>query len=39
MSITPQINRVISEGDEIYYEVRGQGQPLLLIPGGGGDGW
>lgn len=39
MALTPQINRVISEGDEIYYEVRGQGEPLLLIAGGGGDGW
>ena len=27
-----------TEGDELYYEVRGQGQPLLMIPGGGGDG-
>lgn len=39
MSVTPQINRVTNEGDEIYFEVRGQGEPLLLIPGGGGDGW
>jgi pimeloyl-ACP methyl ester carboxylesterase len=39
MALVPQINRVVSEGDEIYYEVRGEGQPLLLIPGGGGDGW
>jgi pimeloyl-ACP methyl ester carboxylesterase len=29
---------VMTEGDELYYEVRGQGQPLLMIPGGGGDG-
>jgi pimeloyl-ACP methyl ester carboxylesterase len=29
---------VTTEGDELYYEVRGQGQPLLMIPGGGGDG-
>jgi pimeloyl-ACP methyl ester carboxylesterase len=27
-----------TEGDELYYEVRGRGQPLLMIPGGGGDG-
>src|SRR4030095_1115175 len=27
-----------TEGDELYYEVRGTGQPLLMIPGGGGDG-
>src|SRR6266536_4799362 len=26
------------EGDELCYEVRGQGAPLLMIPGGGGDG-
>jgi pimeloyl-ACP methyl ester carboxylesterase len=31
--------RVTTEGDELYYEVRGQGQPLLLIAPGGGDGW
>jgi pimeloyl-ACP methyl ester carboxylesterase len=30
--------RVTAEGDELYYEVRGEGSPLLLIPGGGGDG-
>ena len=30
--------RVTTEGDELYYEVRGEGSPLLLIPGGGGDG-
>jgi hypothetical protein len=29
--------RVATEGDEIYYECRGQGQPLLMIPGGYGD--
>ncbi|MCC3372726.1 alpha/beta fold hydrolase [Cohnella sp. REN36] len=29
--------RVTTEGDEIYYEVRGQGKPLLMISGGGGD--
>lgn len=29
--------RVITEGDEIFYEVRGQGLPLLMISGGGGD--
>lgn len=31
--------RVTTEGDDLYYEVRGQGQPLLMIPPGGGDGW
>src|SRR5262249_20576138 len=29
---------VTTEGDNLYFEVRGQGQPLLMIPGGGGDG-
>jgi pimeloyl-ACP methyl ester carboxylesterase len=29
--------RVETEGDEIFHEVRGQGQPLLMISGGGGD--
>jgi len=28
---------VTTEGDDLYYEVRGRGQPLLMIPGGGGD--
>jgi pimeloyl-ACP methyl ester carboxylesterase len=28
---------VTTEGDHIYYEVRGHGQPLLMISGGGGD--
>jgi pimeloyl-ACP methyl ester carboxylesterase len=32
-----QTGYVTAEGDEIYYEVRGYGQPLLMIPGGGGD--
>lgn len=31
--------RVVTEGDELYYEVRGRGKPLLLISPGGGDGW
>jgi len=31
--------RVTTEGDELYYEVRGQGEPLLMIAPGGGDGW
>src|SRR5262245_57960437 len=29
--------RIETEGDEIFYEVRGQGPPLLMISGGGGD--
>ncbi len=31
--------RVTAEGDELFYEVRGQGSPLLMICGGGGDSW
>jgi pimeloyl-ACP methyl ester carboxylesterase len=30
---------VTAEGDDLYYEVRGQEQPLLMIAPGGGDGW
>jgi len=30
--------RVTTEGDELYFEVRGQGKPFLMISGGGGDG-
>ena len=37
--VTVQSGRVKTEGDELYYEVRGQGQPLLMIPPAGGDGW
>lgn len=33
-----QRGRVTTEGDELYYEVRGQGHPLLMIPAAGGDG-
>src|SRR5215510_3979694 len=28
--------KVTTEGDDLYYEIRGQGQPLLMIPGDGG---
>ncbi len=28
---------VSTEGDDLYYEVRGEGEPLLMISGGGGD--
>jgi pimeloyl-ACP methyl ester carboxylesterase len=28
---------VTTEGDTLFYEVRGQGKPLLMISGGGGD--
>lgn len=34
-----QSGRVTVEGDNLYYEVRGRGQPLLMIAPGGGDGW
>jgi pimeloyl-ACP methyl ester carboxylesterase len=34
-----QSGRVTTEGDELYYEVRGQGQPFLMIAPAGGDGW
>ncbi|HME46740.1 alpha/beta hydrolase [Mycobacterium sp.] len=30
---------VTTEGDDLYYEVRGNGKPLLMIPPAGGDGW
>ena len=33
-----QSGRVTTEGDDLYYEVRGQGQPLLMIPPARGDG-
>lgn len=33
--LTP--GRVTTEGDEIYYERRGSGRSLLMIPGGLGD--
>ncbi len=31
--------RVTVDGDELFYEVRGAGVPLLMVPPGGGDGW
>src|SRR5579863_3735097 len=44
--VTVTSGRVTTEGDDPYYEVRGQGQaggdkpqPLLLIAPAGGDGW
>jgi pimeloyl-ACP methyl ester carboxylesterase len=30
---------VTTEGDNLYYEVRGRGPPLLMISGAGGDAW
>ena len=35
--VTKRVGHVTTEGDELYYEVRGQGQPLLMIPRAGGD--
>ena len=35
--INLQTGSVTTEGDDLYYEIRGQGQPLLMIPGGGGN--
>src|SRR5512133_1096615 len=37
--VSVQSGRVTTEGDDLYYEVRGQGQPLLMIAPGAGDGW
>ena len=34
-----QVGKVSTEGDDLYFEVRGQGTPLLLIAPAGGDGW
>ena len=28
-----------TEGDDLFFKVRGRGKPLLMIPPGGGDGW
>src|SRR5262245_11860967 len=33
-----QSGYVTTEGDDLYFEVRGQGPPLLMVPGGGGGG-
>jgi pimeloyl-ACP methyl ester carboxylesterase len=38
-SVAVHAGRVRTEGDELYYEVRGRGRPLLMIPPAGGDGW
>jgi hypothetical protein len=35
--VSVQSGRLTTEGDELYYEVRGQGQPQLMIPAAGGD--
>jgi pimeloyl-ACP methyl ester carboxylesterase len=36
--VKKQTGRVTSEGDSLYYEIRGSGQPLIMIAGAGGDG-
>jgi pimeloyl-ACP methyl ester carboxylesterase len=38
-SATIQSGRVTTEGDDLYYEVRGEGPPLLMNAPAGGDGW
>jgi pimeloyl-ACP methyl ester carboxylesterase len=38
-SASIQSGCVTTEGDDLYYEVRGEGRPLLMIPPAGGDGW
>lgn len=38
-TVAVQSGRVRTEGDDLFYEVRGHGQPLLMIPPAGGDGW
>lgn len=35
--VTLETGRVATEGDELYFEVRGSGRPLLMIAGGLGD--
>lgn len=37
IDLTPTIERIITEGAELYCERRGSGPPLLLITGGIGD--
>src|SRR5690349_9329966 len=37
MQVDLRTGHVTTEGDDIYYEVRGHGLPLLMISGGGGD--
>lgn len=37
-SVDTTTGKVSAEGDELYYEVRGHGRPLLMIPGALGDG-
>lgn len=36
--IKVQSGKMTIEGDDLYFDVRGQGEPLLMIAGGGGDG-
>lgn len=35
--VTVRTGRVTTEGDDLYFEVRGSGPPLLMIAGGQGD--
>jgi len=35
--INVQTGFVTTEGDDLYYEIRGRGQPVLMITGGGGN--
>jgi len=37
MPCAVRTGHITTEGDELYYEVRGDGPPLLMIAGGGGD--
>jgi pimeloyl-ACP methyl ester carboxylesterase len=37
-SVPVRAGRIDAEGDSLYFEVRGNGPPLLLIAGAGGDG-
>jgi len=39
LNLSHQKGYIAIDGDQVYYEVQGQGQPLLLIPGGTGDSW
>jgi pimeloyl-ACP methyl ester carboxylesterase len=38
-TIPMRSHHVLTEGDDLYFEVRGDGPALLMIPGGGGDGY
>jgi len=38
-SVPVKSARITTEGDELFYEIRGKGHPIILIPPAGGDGW